>query len=1057
MELGAESRSRSPPSRSSPSPRYVHAVVDVPQRVKEAFLDVLDLPEGERRAHLACLATRDPELARAVDGLLAAHARPGADDLLRVPFAPPTGAAWRSGQVWGDYELIEIVGEGAFAAVWRARQVSLDRAVALKLLRPGGRAAPIEQARLRAEAEAIARLDHPHIVPVHEVGEIEGAAYFSMKWLDGGTLADRRAAPWPPRRAAALLVDVARAMHHAHQRGLLHRDLKPSNVLLDGAGAPHVADFGIAKRLDEAAGTVATRTLAGSPAYMAPEQVEGGELTVTTDVWALGCILYELLGDQRAFPAETVGETLRRVVAADPVPLRAVRRDVPRDLATIVHACLRKQPARRYASADALADDLDRWLAHEPIAARRTGIVERLLLFSRRAPLAATLVGVVSALVVLLAVVATWSSIQLGARLRDQSIEQARAARLSRQAGARGEGLRLLERAAAIRDGDDLRDVRIACLARSDLEPEATLPRPVGQDARGWVDPDLTRLALATERGLLVVNARSGEAVVKLVSGSEPGYVRWSRDGRRLVEKSLAVEGPTRREHVRAWDVQRGALLLEREEAIRGRAVDLDPTGTRLVWVTASDQLAIVDVATARDSLRRPIEPGCTALVIRPDGAALALAIAGDSPRVELRSAVTGDVEKALALDSDPYQVAWLGRGDAVAIACGDGRVLVHDGFESPPRLVLAGHTAEVVDVIACPERALLATYSWDETTRLWDTLTGRELVELSARALGFDRTGQRFASLDARSWSSWRIHHGDMVRAARAHVGKAPVAVAISADGELVATVGPDGIFVWAPRSADPPCRITDRGACAAEFLSDGRTLVACATDGIVRIDAAGAAPAVLVLPGDYEDIAVAGDGSCLAALSRDRVQVLDARTFAGIRSLAGGGGLEYVTMSGDGGRVAAGSWRGSGVHVWGIDAGERPRGVRAGSAHVSAALSPDGRLLASSTGTDFELRRLEDDAVLLAIERERSFGLLPGPVAFSPDGALVVFAVGNARLRVFDARTLRTLGDLESPHRAHYVGVAFGRDGASIAAASATNLVEVWDLAAVQRAAGR
>ena len=366
-------------------------------RTKELFLDAIEL-EGEARTRfLARLERADPEAAAHVRRLLGAHEGQAAealegvgeivDGLMRDQGQP--------GGTVGNYELVDEIASGASGVVWRATQRSLGRTVALKVLRAGRLAGSKEIERFRAEAEAVARLDHPNIVPVYEVGEHEGRHFFSMRLLSRGSLADQIDSDdtWDARAAAQLMVTVSQAVHHAHQRGLLHRDLKPSNVLLDDDGTPHVADFGVAKQIDDSGIATITATIAGTPAYMAPEQTspELGELTVATDVWALGCILYELLTGRPPFEGETLVELLRKVRQEEPFPMRALRPDAPQDLETIVLRCLAKEPGRRYASANAVATDLQRWLDHEPILARRTSVAGRLFLAWRRSPLAASL------------------------------------------------------------------------------------------------------------------------------------------------------------------------------------------------------------------------------------------------------------------------------------------------------------------------------------------------------------------------------------------------------------------------------------------------------------------------------------------------------------------------------------------------------------------------------------------------------------------------------------------------------------------------------------------
>jgi serine/threonine-protein kinase len=293
---------------------------------------------------------------------------------------------------FGDYELVEELGHGGMGVVYRARQQAPERLVALKVIRAGELATAEDVRRFRLEANEAARLDHPHIVPVYEVGEHAGRHFFTMKLLQGGSLARHLGRfQHDPKAAARLVATVARAVHHAHQRQLLHRDLKPGNVLLDAAGQPHVADFGLAKRLG-GSGEASQSVGAGTPEYMAPEQARGeARLTTAADVYGLGGILYALLAGRPPFRGASPWETIQQVQTQEPVPPSAHRPGCPRDLETICLKCLAKEPGRRYASAEALAEDLERWLAGEPIQARPVGRLERAWLWSKRSPVVAAL------------------------------------------------------------------------------------------------------------------------------------------------------------------------------------------------------------------------------------------------------------------------------------------------------------------------------------------------------------------------------------------------------------------------------------------------------------------------------------------------------------------------------------------------------------------------------------------------------------------------------------------------------------------------------------------
>lgn len=320
-------------------------------------------------------------------GLTAPHEPSPDEDETRSgggPEAGPTVGGQPLPSVPG-YVFEAEISRGGMGVVYRARQVALNRPVAVKMILGGRLAGVAEVLRFRAEAEAAAGLDHPNILPVYEVGEYRGGHFFSMRLVPGGSLAGRTAAPWDPRAAAGLVAALARAVHHAHQRGVLHRDLKPANVLLDADGAPLVTDFGIAKRLGADAGQTRTGDAVGTPSYMAPEQARGDKgLTTAVDVYGLGAVLYELLTGRPPFQAGSAYETIRAVIEKDPDDPRAVNRRADRDLSAVATKCLAKAPADRYPSAADLAADLDRWLAGEPTRTRPPGVAGRAWQWARR-------------------------------------------------------------------------------------------------------------------------------------------------------------------------------------------------------------------------------------------------------------------------------------------------------------------------------------------------------------------------------------------------------------------------------------------------------------------------------------------------------------------------------------------------------------------------------------------------------------------------------------------------------------------------------------------------
>lgn len=304
---------------------------------------------------------------------------------------------------FGDYEVQEEIGRGGQGVVYRARQKSLNRTVALKIIGFGHWATEAHLKRFRREAEAAARLEHPGIVPIHEVGERDGSCYFSMKFVEGGQL-DQVVGrePMSPRSAVELIAKVVRTVHYAHEHGILHRDIKPGNILLDAKGEPHLTDFGLARLVETESTVTHTLEVLGTPSYMAPEQAVGNNsaLTAATDVYALGAVLYQLLTGHLPFAGGTTYETIKLLLDTEPRQPRAWNPKIDHDLSTICLKCLEKDPQRRYSSALALAEDLGRWLKHEPIVARHAGIITRGKKWARRNPTSAVLAASSAALAV---------------------------------------------------------------------------------------------------------------------------------------------------------------------------------------------------------------------------------------------------------------------------------------------------------------------------------------------------------------------------------------------------------------------------------------------------------------------------------------------------------------------------------------------------------------------------------------------------------------------------------------------------------------------------------
>jgi serine/threonine protein kinase len=325
--------------------------------------------------------------------------------------AAPGSSAAESAIVPG-FQVLSVLGRGGMGVVYQARQEDLNRLVALKMILAAGHAGPMEVARFRKEAEAVARLHHPNFVQIYATGEAAGQPYLALEFVDGGSLADPSyAGPWSYRKAARLVETLARAMDYAHRRDLVHRDLKPANILLTADGTPKITDFGLVKQLDIVGGQTPSDAVLGTPSYMAPEQALGQSKRVgpAADIYALGAILYELLTGQPPFRAETPMQTIMQVTSAEPIPPRVLRPQVPAALETICLKCLRKEPEKRYGTARDLAADLRRFRERKRIEAKPLSRWEGALKWIRENPGGSILIVVVLLLFLLTLVQQLWT------------------------------------------------------------------------------------------------------------------------------------------------------------------------------------------------------------------------------------------------------------------------------------------------------------------------------------------------------------------------------------------------------------------------------------------------------------------------------------------------------------------------------------------------------------------------------------------------------------------------------------------------------------------------
>jgi tetratricopeptide (TPR) repeat protein len=505
------------------------------------------------------------------------------------------------------YEILSELGRGGMGVVYLARQIGLKRAVALKMVLAGAHAQPGVFARFQTEAEAVARLKHPHIVQIYEVGERDGCPYLCLELVEGGSLEKKlKGAPQPAREAARLVETLARAMQHVHQHGILHRDLKPSNVLLTADGNPKITDFGLAKLLDSDLLPTPSEAVLGTPSYMAPEQADGRsrEISALSDVYSLGAILYELLTGRPPFRAATPWDTIKQVITQEPVAPTRLQPKLPRDLETICLKCLEKEPHRRYADAGALADDLARFLAGEPIRARPISTVQRGIKWARRRPAIAGLTGVVATMMLILVTLVLWIDATSRLQQAAQSRQKARD-RMAQFEHWRNEVLFLTTQSLDA-DSETIRQKSGTAARAAFAAVGLTLGDPARPRFDPAFDPDQRAAIAAGGHELLLVLA---DATARRLSGQtlEDHRAR-TAEAVRLLDQAAALRPPTRACYLRRARCE--AILGDQDAARlhRAQAATLPVAGALDAFLAGVDRFMGEEGTVDRSSLNQAIE-----------------------------------------------------------------------------------------------------------------------------------------------------------------------------------------------------------------------------------------------------------------------------------------------------------------------------------------------------------------------------------------------------------------------------------------------------------------
>ncbi len=912
-----------------------------------------------------------------------------------------------------DYELLDELSRGGMGVVYRARQVSLGREVAVKFLLHGALAGDGAIARFRAEAESAASLRHPNIVPVYEVGDDRGRLFFSMELVTGSTLAELvRDGPLAARRAAGYLRKIAEAVHYAHQQGVLHRDLKPSNVLVDERDEPRVMDFGLAKRVGQPNDLTLAGQVLGTPAYISPEQADGGRtrpIDARSDLYSLGAVLYHLLAGRPPFTGESPTAILRQVAELEPIAPRLLNPTVPRDLETICLKCLEKEPGRRYATAAAMADDLARFLREEPIRARPITPPERAWRWCRREPaLAAALAGVV----LLLGGIALTSTVSARRieRLRLTAFTNLYASdmRLAQQAIAEnkfGVALDLLERHRPDRGEPDLRGFEWRHFYDECQGDElATLGAHGHQAQRAAFSPDGRWIATAdTDVRVWDFATRQRRWIFPCTD-----FVRaltFSPDGRQLA--AAEAQGG-----LRCFDLETGRETNRRLKNGPSPFALQWPTQTQAVNLWAQGRAATWDLISGDLTNRRALPVTSSRDAVSDHGVLVSL----QHPPWRLEVWQSNAMIAAIPLVAPTLSTAVSRDGQRVAAGDFDGMIHLFELAPNPHTNWFSAHRGLVNVLAFSPDKRRLASGGADATIRLWDAATGQRLNELRGHrqalwALAFSPDGETLVSGDAggevKLWPT-RTNRHEITLAqgnnAILAVDGSTWVVPAAGGGQLIRS-GPGSIS-----SQDLPPEWLAKTRIVAVSTNG---LLARATDGSLSMLVPGASPRAVAAPRDPTGWWLSPDARWLVGIDAQSQAPVIWNLAEARETWRGQGGpvrSRVLAISSDSQRAACGDLAGR-LRVIDVTAGGQ---VQLIPAHANDCYAAD----------------------------------------FSPDASRLVSAGHDGFVRLWDAGTGRMLAEFRSSV-ASYWSVALSPDGQRVAAGTAESTIVLWDMPSRQEVA--